>query len=112
VCSAAPWEGHPVAYAPRRVRDPLPWVLTGKSQDDPYYRYGGRFCHSVHGMLHEHVWYAPSNARHGEPDYVPPALVYVSDVDEKAGTAQVKADHWEQISTVTLDRLFLPKNSR
>jgi hypothetical protein len=111
VCSVQPWEGFLMEYRPRRNRDPRPWLMKGYNPDDPYYRYGGRFCHAVHGMLREHVWYAPSDVAYGQDGYTAPVLVYVSHVDENENTAQVKADHWNSVSTVKLDRLFLPKYS-
>lgn len=48
VCSAAPYEGTQVHYAPRRSRDPQPWTfLENGSSYDGMFRYSGRFCHAT-----------------------------------------------------------------
>jgi primosomal protein N' len=45
VCSAAPYEGHKMEYAPRHQGDPAPWVLTGTEVQS--FRYTGRECHAM-----------------------------------------------------------------
>lgn len=51
VCSMHPYDGMPMAYAPRRLRDPLPWVpadqYTRSGSYDGMWRYSGRECHAV-----------------------------------------------------------------
>lgn len=109
VCSVAPYDGTEMAYAPRRARDPLPWVpadqYTPSGSYDGMYRYGGRFCHATYThYVDQEMWYMNEH-------YVC-VLVVVNQVDEKTGTAQVKADHWNRLSTVPLDKLFKSYPSR
>lgn len=48
VCSAMPYEGTQVHYAPRRSRDPQPWTFLENSPSyDGMFRYSGRFCHAT-----------------------------------------------------------------
>lgn len=49
VCSVAPYDGMPMAYAPRTRRDPRPWAPAdvAHSAYNGMYRYTGRECHAV-----------------------------------------------------------------
>lgn len=99
VCSAAPYEGTQVHHAPRRLRDPRPWTFTENGPSyDGMYRYSGRECHAEYGhWVGQQLWYTtPENG---------PILVDVNHVDRREGTAQIKAGHWDRVSTVPLDKL-------
>ena len=110
VCSVAPYEGLEMAYAPRRPRDPLPWVpadqYTRSGSYSGMYRYSGRQCHDVHPYLGEYVWYSPDVA---DPEdilcYPDPTEVKVLKVDDGNGKALVKAAQGLGPATVRLVRL-------
>lgn len=103
VCSVAPYDGMPMGYAPRRVRDPLPWCpvdqVTRSGSYDGMWRFSGRYCHAEYGHWEgQQMWYRRTGS-------LAAILVDVVTTDRRAGTAYVKGPGWATAATVQLSEL-------
>lgn len=84
VCSAAPYEGMRMIYAPRRDQDPLPWAFADIGSRCGTWRYSGRFCHAEYDhWIGQQMWYL-------RPGALIAVLVDVVAVNRRTGFADIR----------------------